>query len=120
MPARRQSGKRGIDLNEKRTNMTLLRVELSGEVADVRGFNFLRLDTCCLERAQSRLAHHSHEMLAFFRPVTGKVGLRSAQYIHRRWLGHHAFLLSINVSDPLSNKSPPVLEHAAGKHLSTA
>src|SRR5713101_8041784 len=84
--------------------MSLLGVKLSREVADVRGLNFLRLDTGCLERAQSRLAHHRDEVLAFFRPVAGKVGLRSAQDVHRRRFSHRAFLLSIKLILPISNQ----------------
>src|SRR5713101_270064 len=41
MTAGRQSGERGIDLDEERADMTLLSVQLGGEVSDVRGFNFL-------------------------------------------------------------------------------
>jgi hypothetical protein len=27
-------------------------------------------------------------MLSFLGPIAGKVGLRSAQYVHRRWFRH--------------------------------
>ena len=93
MTAGRQSGKSRIDLDEKRADMALLGVQLGGEVADVSGLDFLRLDFGSFERGQGRLAHHRDEMLAFFRPIAGKVGLRSAQYVYRRWFCHRALLL---------------------------
>src|ERR1700691_5249944 len=97
MTAGRQSGKSRIDLDEKCADMALLGVQLGGEVADVSGLDFARLDLRGFERGQGRLAHHRHEMLAFFRPIAGKVGLRSAQYVYRRWFRHRALLLITSV-----------------------
>ena len=92
MTAGRQSGKSRIDLDEKRADMSLLGVQLGGEVADVRSLDFARLDLRRFERGQRSLAHHRHEMFPFLRPIAGKVGLRSAQYVHRRWFRHRALL----------------------------
>ena len=66
--------------------MTLLGVKLGGEVADVRGLDFVAARSSVASSApNSRLAHHRHEVLVFFRPIAGEVGLRSAQNVYRRW-----------------------------------
>src|SRR5208337_1300134 len=100
MTAGRQPGESGIDLEEKCADMALPGVQLGGEVADVSSFNFARFDAGSFERAQSCLAHRGHEMLAFFRPIAGKVGLRSAQHVHRRWFHHRALLSAIQSNHP--------------------
>jgi hypothetical protein len=122
MTAGRQSGKSRIDLEEERADMSLLGVELGGEVADVGGFNFARFDPGRFERAQCGLAHHRDEMLSFLGPIAGKVGLRSAQNIYRRRFRHRALLLiasviipnhttmNLTIKQELSNKSPAVFE----------
>src|SRR5216683_7931536 len=115
MPAGRESRKRRIDFNEERPDMTLLGVQFGGEVADVRGLDLARLDICGFERGERRLTHHGDEMFAFFGPIAGKVGLRSAQYVHWRWLGHRELLSFIRNS---SDKSAAVLKNAAHEKFS--
>src|SRR5262249_35182454 len=63
-----QSAERGIDLDEKRTDMPLFGIQFSRKVADVRGLDFCGFDLLSLEPAQYRLAHHSDEVFAFLGP----------------------------------------------------
>ncbi len=83
MAAGRQPIEGGIDFEEKGADMPLMRIKLGGEVADVRGLHFLRLDAGSFERAEHGLAHRAYKMFSFLGPVAGEVGLRSTQNVHR-------------------------------------
>jgi hypothetical protein len=83
VPSGRQPGERGIDVHQEGAEVTLHRIELGGEVADVPHLDLLRRDACLLEPAEHRLAHHRRDVLAFLGPVPREVGLVTAENVDR-------------------------------------
>jgi hypothetical protein len=66
--------------------VTLLAIELGGEVADVPDLDVPGVDVGGLERAEDALAHHGREVLSLLRPVAGEVRLVAAEDVNFRVL----------------------------------
>src|SRR5579872_10513 len=97
MAAGRESVECGIDLEEKRADMSLMRIQFGGEVADVRGLDFLRINLCGVERAEHGFAHRAYKMFTFLGPVAGEVSLRSTQNVHGSRFRHRSLLLILSI-----------------------
>src|SRR5277367_6113290 len=92
VPAGRDTRKRRIGLQEESSQLALLRIELSGEVTDVRGLHFMRFDLRGRDRVGDDFAHDVDEVFAFARPVAGEVTLGAAKDINGRLFHLQALL----------------------------
>ena len=80
-----------MGLQQEGAQVTLHRVQLGGEIADVAGLHVAGLNAGGIERAADGLVEHGGDVLGFLVPIAGEVGLVAPEYVDLR-LGHAAIL----------------------------